>query len=166
MLTIRDILDKFSATSFTQKEKGTQFERLMKAWLKTDPRYANLFSNVWLWEEFPGRHDFGGKDTGIDLVAKTELGDYWAIQCKCYGSKAVIDKPAVDSFLATSSRTFTDETTFLSAAFAQRLWISTTNHWGANAEEAIHNQNPPVTRISLSDLEISPVDWGKLLDGI
>lgn len=166
MLTIRDILDKFSATAFTQKEKGTQFERLMKAWLKTDPRYANLFSNVWLWEEFPGRHDFGGKDTGIDLVAKTELGDYWAIQCKCYGSKAVIDKPAVDSFLATSSRTFTDETTFLSAAFAQRLWISTTNHWGANAEEAIHNQNPPVTRISLSDLEISPVDWGKLLDGI
>lgn len=166
MLTIRDILDKFSATSFTQKEKGTQFERLMKAWLKTDPRYANLFSNVWLWEEFPGRHDFGGKDTGIDLVAKTELGDYWAIQCKCYGSKAVIDKPAVDSFLATSSRSFTDETTFLSATFAQRLWISTTNHWGANAEEAIHNQNPPVTRISLSDLEISPVDWGKLLDGI
>lgn len=166
MLTIRDILDKFSATSFTQKEKGTQFERLMKAWLKTDPRYANLFSNVWLWEEFPGRHDFGGKDTGIDLVAKTELGDYWAIQCKCYGSKAVIDKPAVDSFLATSSRTFTDATTFLSATFAQRLWISTTNHWGANAEEAIHNQNPPVTRISLSDLEISPVDWGKLLDGI
>lgn len=166
MVTIRDILDKFSATSFTQKEKGTQFERLMKAWLKTDPRYANLFSNVWLWEEFPGRHDFGGKDTGIDLVAKTELGDYWAIQCKCYGSKAVIDKPAVDSFLATSSRTFTDETTFLSATFAQRLWISTTNHWGANAEEAIHNQNPPVTRISLSDLEISPVDWGKLLDGI
>ena len=166
MLTIRDILDKFSATAFTQKEKGTQFERLMKAWLKTDPRYANLFSNVWLWEEFPGRHDFGGKDTGIDLVAKTELGDYWAIQCKCYGSKAVIDKPAVDSFLATSSRSFTDETTFLSATFAQRLWISTTNHWGANAEEAIHNQNPPVTRISLSDLEISPVDWGKLLDGI
>lgn len=166
MLTIRDILDKFSATAFTQKEKGTQFERLMKAWLKTDPRYANLFSNVWLWEEFPGRHDFGGKDTGIDLVAKTELGDYWAIQCKCYGSKAVIDKPAVDSFLATSSRTFTDATTFLSATFAQRLWISTTNHWGANAEEAIHNQNPPVTRISLSDLEISPVDWGKLLDGI
>ena len=42
MLTIRDILDKFSATAFTQKEKGTQFERLMKAWLKTDPRYAKI----------------------------------------------------------------------------------------------------------------------------
>lgn len=166
MVTLKDILNKFAATSFTQKEKGTQFERLMQSWLKTDPRYANLFSEVWLWEEFPGRKDFGGKDTGIDLVAKTDLGDYWAIQCKCYSSKAVIDKPAVDSFLATSSRTFTDEITYQTTTFSQRLWISTTNHWGTNAEEAIHNQNPPVSRVSLSDLEMSPVDWGKLLEGL
>lgn len=47
---------------------------------------------------FPGRKDFGGTDTGIDLVAKTELGDYWAIQCKCYAENTTIDKPAVDSF--------------------------------------------------------------------
>lgn len=166
MVTLKDILNKFEALSFSQKEKGTQFERLMQSWLKTDPRYANLFSEVWLWEEFPGRKDFGGKDTGIDLVAKTDLGDYWAIQCKCYGRKAVIDKPAVDSFLATSSRTFTDETTYQTTTFSQRLWIATTNHWGANAEEAIHNQNPPVSRVSLSDLEMSPVDWEKLLEGL
>ena len=166
MVTLKDILNKFAVTSFTQKEKGTQFERLMQSWLKTDPRYANLFSEVWLWEEFPGRKDFGGKDTGIDLVAKTDLGDYWAIQCKCYSSKAVIDKPAVDSFLATSSRTFTDEITYQTTTFSQRLWIATTNHWGTNAEEAIHNQNPPVSRVSLSDLEMSPVDWDKLLEGL
>lgn len=166
MVTLKDILNKFEALSFSQKEKGTQFERLMQSWLKTDPRYANLFSEVWLWEEFPGRKDFGGKDTGIDLVAKTDLGDYWAIQCKCYSRKAIIDKPAVDSFLATSSRTFTDETTYQTTTFSQRLWIATTNHWGANAEEAIHNQNPPVSRVSLSDLEMSPVDWEKLLEGL
>lgn len=166
MVTLKDILNKFEALSFSQKEKGTQFERLMQSWLKTDPRYANLFSEVWLWEEFPGRKDFGGKDTGIDIVAKTDLGDYWAIQCKCYSRKAIIDKPAVDSFLATSSRTFTDETTYQTTTFSQRLWIATTNHWGANAEEAIHNQNPPVSRVSLSDLEMSPVDWEKLLEGL
>lgn len=83
----------------------------MRSWLLTDPRYNEL-EKVWLWEEFPGRKDFGGTDTGIDLVAKTEMGDYWAIQCKCYAEDAVIDKPAVDSFLATSSRTFTNEVTF------------------------------------------------------
>ena len=109
-MNFKDILHKFRTESFTEREKGTKFERLMRSWLLTDPRYNELES-VWLWEDFPGRNDFGGNDTGIDLVAKTELGDYWAIQCKCYAENTIIDKPAVDSFLATSSRTFTNEVT-------------------------------------------------------
>ena len=137
----------------------------MRSWLLTDPRYNEL-EKVWLWEEFPGRKDFGGTDTGIDLVAKTEMGDYWAIQCKCYAEDTAIDKPAVDSFLATSSRTFTNEVTFQTTRFSNRVWISTTAHWGSNAEEAIRNQEPPVTRIGLADLNSSPVDWQKLLDGL
>ncbi len=84
--------------SVTEREKGATFERLMKRWLKTDPRY-NTLKHVWLWEEFPARSEFGGKDTGIDLVAQTESGDYWAIQCKFYDANTTIDKPAVDSFL-------------------------------------------------------------------
>lgn len=166
MKTIKDILTHFRAKSFTEKDKGTQFERLMRAWLRTDARYANLFETVWLWEEFPSRSDFGGKDTGIDLVAKTHVGDYWAIQCKCYAEDAVIDKPSVDSFLATSSRTFSNEVTFAQTSFAHRLWIATTNHWGANAEEAIQNQNPPVSRVNLYDLDHSSVDWSKLFQGL
>ena len=137
----------------------------MRSWLLTDPRYNEL-EKVWLWEEFPGRKDFGGTDTGIDLVAKTEMGDYWAIQCKCYAEDAAIDKPAVDSFLATSSRTFTNEVTFQTTRFSNRVWISTTSHWGSNAEEAIRNQEPPVTRVGMADLNSSPVDWQKLLDGL
>lgn len=164
-MNFKEILHKFRTESFTEREKGTKFERLMRSWLLTDPRYNEL-ENVWLWEDFPGRKDFGGTDTGIDLVAKTELGDYWAIQCKCYAEDAVIDKPAVDSFLATSSRTFTNEVTFQTARFSNRIWISTTNHWGSNAEEAIRNQEPPVTRIGMADLDSSPVDWQKLMDGL
>ena len=165
VINFKEVLNKFRAESFTEREKGTKFERLMRSWLLTDPRYNEL-EKVWLWEEFPGRKDFGGTDTGIDLVAKTEMGDYWAIQCKCYAEDATIDKPAVDSFLATSSRTFTSEVTFQTTRFAKRIWISTTNHWGSNAEEAIHRQEPPVTRIGLADLNSSPVDWQKLLDGL
>ena len=63
-----DILHKFRTESFTQKDKGTQFERLMRSWLLSDPRYSML-TEVWLWEDFPSKVDFGGKDTGIDLVA-------------------------------------------------------------------------------------------------
>ena len=166
MNNIYDILSHFREKSFTEKEKGTQFERLMRAWLHTDPRFADRFEHVWLWEDFPARQDFGGKDTGIDLVAKTHDGDYWAIQCKCYAENAVIDKPSVDSFLATSSRTFNNEVTFQTTSFAHRLWISTTNHWGPNAEEAIQNQNPPVSRVNLYDLDHSSADWGKLFEGL
>lgn len=164
-MNFKDILHKFRTESFTEKEKGTKFERLMCSWLLTDPRYNEL-EKVWLWEDFPGRKDFGGTDTGIDLVAKTEMGDYWAIQCKCYAKDAVIDKPAVDSFLATSSRTFTNEVTCQTTRFAKRIWISTTNHWGSNAEEAIRHQDPPFSRVGLIDLNSSCVDWQKLMDGL
>ena len=163
-MTFKEVLNKYRAISFTEKEKGTKFERLMRSWLLTDPRYERL-THVWMWNDFPSKSDFGGKDVGIDLVAKTELGEYWAIQCKCYQEDAVIDKPSVDSFLATSSRTFKDPDTFQTTSFSNRLWISTTNHWGTNAEEAIRNQNPPVSRIGLVDLETSPVDWEKLEEG-
>lgn len=163
--TFQSILDTFRKYALSERDKGDKFERLVQAYLQTDPRYADLFTDVWLWNDFFARRDFGGKDTGIDLVARTTSGDYWAIQCKCFQENAVIDKPAVDSFLSTSSRHFKDEQ-FRSTGFAHRLWISTTNKWGLNAEEAIRNQNPAVNRIGLHDLENANVDWEKLAAGL
>lgn len=162
--TIHDILTEFRTKSFTQHDKGTLFEQLIASWLRTDPRYADTLTEVWLWHEFPYRSQFGGHDTGIDLVAKTDMGDYWAIQCKCYAADTTISKPAVDSFLATSGRSFIDDL-HQEVRFAQRLWISTTNLWGPNAEEAIRHQTPPVARIGLSELDNSPVDWDALRRG-
>ena len=164
-MSFKNILEKYRKISFSERDKGDRFERLMQAYLKTDPKYAYQFKNVWLWNEFPGKKDLGGSDTGIDLVAVTHDNDYWAIQCKCYQDTSTIDKPAVDSFLSTSSREFKDES-LRTTSFAQRLWISTTNKWGPNAYEAIKNQNPPVTRINLTDLIDAPVDWEKLEQGI
>ena len=92
-------------------------------------------------------------------------GDFWAIQCKCYDEKAKIDKPAVDSFLATSSKQFVNDQ-HQTTSFALRLWISTTNNWGSEAENAIRHQVPPVQRISLADLKSAPVDWKALDSGI
>lgn len=165
-MNINDILAEIRLKSTTEKEKGTDFERLMKLWFLTDPRYSNL-EKVWLWEEFPARKDFGGKDLGIDLVARTEYGDYWAIQCKCYAEDATIDKAAVDSFLANASRSFTDPDTFQTKEFSNLIWVSTSRkRWGANAEAAIQGLNKPFNRISLYDLEISSVDWDKLRKGL
>ncbi|MBN8650739.1 MAG: DEAD/DEAH box helicase [Cytophagales bacterium] len=159
------ILDKYRKISFSERDKGDRFERLMQAYLLTDPKYTSKLKKVWLWNEFHGKNDLGGGDTGIDLVAQTSDGDYWAIQCKCYQESSIIDKPAVDSFLSTSSREFKNDQ-LKTVSFSHRLWISTTNKWGPNATEAIKNQNPPVTRINLYDLQEAPVDWEKLEKGI
>jgi len=160
-----EILLKYRKIAFSERDKGDKFERLMQAYLKTDPKYADIFDEVWLWNEFPGRRDFGKGDMGIDLVAKTDEGEYWAIQCKCYEEGTYIGKPQVDSFLATSSKEFEDEEG-KKHQFAHRLWISTTNNWGSNANEAIKNQIPPVTRLNLIELIQAPVDWQKLEEGI
>lgn len=164
-MTFSNILEKYRRISYSERDKGDRFERLMQAYLKTDPKYAYLFKKVWLWNEFPGKEDLGGLDTGIDLVALTHDGDYWAIQCKCYQETTVMEKGTVDSFLSTSSRAFRGED-LKTTKFAHRLWISTSNKWGPNATEAIKNQNPPVSRLNLYDLQESRVDWEKLDQGI
>ena len=158
------ILDQYRTQSTSTHQQGERFERLMQAFLKTDPQYAHRFQHVWLWEEFPYRNSLGGQDTGIDIVCKTFEGEYWAVQCKCYQETTVIDKSHVDSFLATSSRKFQGAEGL--EGFAHRLWISTSNKWGPNAEEALVNQNPPVSRLTTWNLEDSPIDWEKLDHGI
>lgn len=163
MSIFAQILNKFRQDAFSERDKGYRFERLMKAYLKTTTLYANLFEEVWLWTEFPFHDQFGGKDTGIDLVARTIEGEYWAIQCKCYAANVFISKPDVDTFLSTSGKRFETESGM--TGFVQRLWISTTNKWNSTAEQTIRNQNPPVTRLNLIDLENDDVDWNSLEQG-
>lgn len=160
-MTFAKILDKYRKISTSEVDKGTRFEVLMKNFLKTYQIYSGKFSEVWLWNDFPYRAELGGKDLGIDIVAKTYNGEFWAVQCKCYAETTPINKPAVDSFLATSSKTFDGD-----KKFSNRLWISTTNNWNNEAEITIKNQVPPVSRIGLTDLENAAVDWEKLDAGI
>ncbi|MDR1621680.1 MAG: DEAD/DEAH box helicase family protein, partial [Synergistaceae bacterium] len=160
-----DVLKQYRSYSYSKRDEGARFERLMQAFLWTYPVYAGKFKHAWLWNEFPFRHDISGKDVGIDLVCETVEGDFWAVQCKCWDDSSYIDKASVDSFLATSSRTFADESA-RTVSFSLRLWISTTNKWNGEAENAILNQNPPVKRISLTNLQDAPVDWALLEKGL
>lgn len=164
MKTFQDILREFRQGSASEREKGGKFEQLMRGYLLTSPIYAKTLKSVWMWHDFPFRSQFGGSDLGIDLVAQTFEGDFWAIQCKCYLDGTAIDKAEVDSFLSTSGKSFYTDARQVN--FAHRLWISTTNKWGANAEETILRQTPPVSRIGLWDLEKDSVDWEKLSEGI
>lgn len=156
------VLGHYKKVSFSERDKGDRFERLIKAYLLTDRKYADRFKKVWLWNEFPGRNDLGGSDTGIDLVTLTNEGDYWAIQCKCYQEGTVIDKKAIDTFFTTSSRHFKGED-LKTHSFSFRLWIDTTGKaFTVHADEAFKNQHIQSGRITLYDLNQAPVDWEKL----
>ncbi len=148
-MTIHTILEEFRKTATSTRDLGSKFERLMKQYLTIDPLYKNKYSDVWLWMDWPDRD---GSDTGIDLVAKERHREgYCAIQCKCYEPTQTIQKTDIDSFFTASGK----------QPFTSRLIISTTDEWGKHANKAIENQQPPVTRIGVSDLANSPVDWSQ-----
>ena len=52
-MTFQDLLAKYRAISFSERDKGDRFERLMQAFLQTVPWYEGKFQHVWLWREFP-----------------------------------------------------------------------------------------------------------------
>lgn len=97
-MVFNTVLEKYRKIAFSERDKGDRFERLMQAYLLTDPQYSYKFKKVWLWNEFHGKNDLGGSDTGIDLVALTIEGDYWAIQCKCFQETASIDNQPLIHF--------------------------------------------------------------------
>ena len=143
------ILDGLYFEAKTQRGRGTSFERLVRQFLLTDPRYAERFDEVWMWSDWPQR---GARpDHGIDLVARErETGKLCAIQCKFYDPQTgVITKNDVDSFLAESG----------TGEFTSRLFVSTTEHWNSAAEETVSRQAIPVSRIGLEDLFNSTIDW-------
>ncbi len=150
-MTVLDMLDRFRQMSTVNRHRGTWFEELMVTYLRSDPIYADRFSDVWMWMDWPDRD---GPDTGIDLVARErETGGYCAIQCKFYEPAHRLSKADIDSFFTASGK----------ATFTSRMIISTTDNWGKNAVEALDNQQPPVTRLGIGDLLNSSVNWGDVV---
>ncbi len=53
--SIQDLLTEFTEAARSNRDKGDLFERLIANYLVTDPQYADLFSDVWLWSECSDR---------------------------------------------------------------------------------------------------------------
>jgi len=155
MTPLQSILNEYRQTAQTEREKGTYFEELCITYFRYEATYNDLYSDVWLYSDWAKEHpEFGlsAKDTGIDLVTKTRGTDeYHAIQCKCYAEDYRLQKKDIDSFFTASGQ----------KPFTHRIIVATTNNWSDNAEAALFNQQPPVTKIDLHDLENSQIDWAK-----
>lgn len=134
--------------SETTREKGDYFERLIKRVLKISPWYADQFSDVWLWHEWPDRK--GRTDAGIDIVARrADSGELVGIQCKFYEPGHYLDKGQIDSFFAALSH----------RDFAEGMVFSTTDNWSKQAELLLDEPTKPVNRVRVQDLRDSGIDW-------
>lgn len=160
-MNFAQVIERYRTQTISERDKGTRFERLIRGYFLTEPLYKTTIETVWLWSDFPYRDDFGGKDIGIDLVAKTYDGEYWSIQCKCYAENAYIDKAAVDTFISTTGKRFRNDD-LVSQSFSRGLFVATSRNLSATVNEAFTNQQIPYNIITLDKLESAPVDWLQL----
>ncbi|NHQ88454.1 DEAD/DEAH box helicase [Iodobacter sp. HSC-16F04] len=152
MTPLQTLLSTYRQASETQREKGTYFEELICCYLRNEATYRDLYSKVWTYSAWADEQALDKRDTGIDLVAETHgTGEFHAIQCKFYAPDYRVQKSDIDSFFTASGK----------KTFSHRVIITTTNHWGVNAEDALQNQHPPVSKIDLQDLENSQIDWAQ-----
>jgi superfamily II DNA or RNA helicase len=151
MSNFGEVLASFSDGNYA---KGVAFEKLIKAWLQSDPFWKQQFipESIELWEE--SKHRWG-RDAGIDLTAEDFSGKVWAIQTKNWNAQTSLPKSEIDKFISESNTSVID----------QRLLVTTTNDISVNAKNALDRQEKPVVVVLRSDLEDSKVDWKSLVDG-
>ena len=157
---LQTLLDGFRAEARTESEKGTYFEHLIAQYLRVEPCYRDRYSAVWMYAEWArgegAQYAMNAADDGIDLVVKTRgTNEYHAIQCKFYGPDHTLQKADIDSFFTASGQ----------QPFVHRIIVASTDRWGAKAEQSLHNQQPPVTKIDLAVLEASQIDWAQFAPG-
>ena len=95
---------KTQVRGLSRKQKGDCFEALTKYFLQLSPKYMSNLKKVWLLREVPGKvrdHlNLPGPDEGIDLIAETKEGEFWAIQSKYLeGEAASLTRKKLSTFL-------------------------------------------------------------------
>ena len=146
------LLDTYRAQTATQRDRGTAFEKLVAAWLVTDPVWSKRLAQVEPWGEWAARRGESRVDAGIDLVGTMRGGGAVVIQCKLYAPDHRINKDDIDSFISASAKDL----------FAERLIVETTEpEWSEPALRMVRGQSIPTTRIGLQHLRESDVDWSR-----
>ena len=152
MTTIYDALNIIRNSATSEKDKGTQYERLARYYLKIDQLWRNRFSDIWMWGDAPTND---GADIGIDLVAKDAAdGSLWAIQCKCYDGDSTLHYGDVATFYGKTGNQGTYGHTMIvtSAGRLSGHLDSVADEWGT-------------VRIFSDDMEESEIDFEPFFTG-
>src|SRR5699024_7328147 len=151
-LSYLDLMKQIDQEERAQRDRGTLFELLTKAYLENEPVYRQLFDSVWLLKDVPEKFGIPKQDTGVDLVAKKRNSEeLFAIQSKYYSTDYKIGKADIDSFLNEVGKSY----------YSEGIIITSTPHWTNNAESALNDRDKNISRIDLTQLQESRVDWSK-----
>ncbi|HEL0807648.1 DEAD/DEAH box helicase [Streptococcus equi] len=145
-MTFDTLVRQINESAYTQRDRGTYFEYLVRAYLQHELTYKNEFRNVWMLSDVPAEYGIPKTDLGVDLVAETITGSLVAIQAKFYTQG--IQKSDIDSFLGELGKNY----------YESGIIVASTDKWGRNAEQALADRHD-VVRIGLSDLRNSQIDW-------
>lgn len=147
-MTFDNLVHQINELAETQRDRGTYFEYLARAYFQNEPTYQNEFKNVWMLADVPEEFGVPKVDLGVDLVAEKFTGELVAIQAKFYNH--TIQKSNIDSFLGELGKDY----------YESGIIVASTDRWGKNAEKALADRSD-VIRIGLSDLRNSQIDWTK-----
>ncbi|MCI6862935.1 type ISP restriction/modification enzyme [Anaerobiospirillum succiniciproducens] len=157
-----ELLKAIEASNFSQRDKGTDFERLSLDFLTNEPTYKDQFTKVQMYSDWAKENknlEINAKDIGVDLVATDVMADegqeqtYTAIQCKFYAADKVVSKDDIDSFLSASDKKY----------YSKRFIIATNQKWGPNVQKELKDLKTPVTIITREKLANSSIDWSSYL---
>ena len=119
MTALQALLHTYRQAALTEREKGTYFEDLIVTYLRNEATYRDLYSQVWSYADWAREQGLDARDTGIDLVARTQgTGEYHAIQCKFYAPEHRVQKGDIDSFFTASGK----------KPFTHRIIVATTSN--------------------------------------
>lgn len=147
-MSFDSLVQQINELAETQRDRGTYFEYLARAYFQNEPTYQNEFENIWMLADVPEEYGIPKTDIGVDLVAETFTGELVAIQAKFYDR--AIQKSNIDSFLSELGKDY----------YKSGIIVASTDKWGKNAEKALADRSD-VVRIGLSDLRNSRIDWDK-----
>lgn len=147
-MTFDNLVHQINELAETQRDRGTYFEYLARAYFQNEPTYQNEFKNVWMLADVPEEFGIPKVDLGVDLVAEKYTGEMVAIQAKFYNH--TIQKSNIDSFLGELGKDY----------YESGIIVASTDKWGKNAEKTLADRSD-VIRIGLSDLRNSQIDWSK-----
>lgn len=157
---IRDQLD-WADDGAARVRRGKAFERLTVWFLRNAPRYRFRLAEVWEWNDWPGRGAWGSDD-GIDIVARTTEGDYWAVQCKAVNPALSLRRGEIDSFLVASNGQLPPG--LGRDHFSHRLLVSTTAEISLNVRRALDREGIGVGLVLADALAAEPLVWPAGID--